>query len=147
MEFMQQLEYWHWLVAGMAFAILEVFAPGAVLIWFGVSAGLMGLLLLIFPGIPWELQIVLFVVLAVATTIAWWRYAKKNPGETDYPTLNRRGEQYVDRILTLELAIENGMGKVRVDDSTWKVQGPDLPAGSRVRVTDVNGTVLVVEAA
>ncbi len=39
----------------------------------------------------------------------------------------------------------NGVGKLRVDDTTWKVAGNDVPAGSRVRVTGVEGTILQVE--
>ena len=71
-----------------------------------------------------------------------------SPTETDLPTLNRRGEQYVGRHFTLEEAIVNGQGKIRVDDSTWKIEGPeDLPAGSQVQVIAVAGTVLKVEAA
>ncbi|MCG8379509.1 MAG: NfeD family protein, partial [Proteobacteria bacterium] len=58
---------------------------------------------------------------------------------------NRRGEQYVGRIFTLEEPIVNGVGKVKVDDSTWKVMGVDMPAGTKVRVLSVDGTILNVE--
>jgi hypothetical protein len=47
----------------------------------------------------------------------------------------------------LVTAIENGVGRARVGDSEWRVQGPDLPVGSRVRALSVNGNTLVVEAA
>ena len=40
----------------------------------------------------------------------------------------------------------NGVGKVVVDDSTWRVKGPDLPAGTHVRVVGVDGVVFVVES-
>jgi len=74
---------------------------------------------------------------------AWLR---RRPIETDHPTLNRRGEQYVGRRFTLDEPIVNGVGKLRVDDTTWKIMGDDLPAGSQVTVTGVDGTVLVVSA-
>ena len=48
---------------------------------------------------------------------------------------------------TLDQAIENGVGYVRLDDSRWKVSGPDLPKGTKVRVTGADGTVLEVEEA
>jgi hypothetical protein len=67
--------------------------------------------------------------------------------ESDQPHLNRRGSQYVGREFTLEAPIVNGVGKVDVDDSTWRVRGPNLPAGSQIRVTRIDGVVLVVEAA
>jgi membrane protein implicated in regulation of membrane protease activity len=43
--------------------------------------------------------------------------------------------------------ISGGYGRARVGDSVWKVSGPELPAGTRVRVTGADGTVLTVEAA
>ena len=42
--------------------------------------------------------------------------------------------------------IINGTGKVTVDDSTWKVKGPDLPVGTHIKVTGVDGVVFRVEA-
>ena len=64
---------------------------------------------------------------------------------SDEPHLNRRGEQYIGRVFTLDVAIVNGQGKVRVDDTTWKVQGDDCPVGTRVRVHGVDGVVLLVK--
>ncbi|MFD0936463.1 NfeD family protein, partial [Methylobacterium trifolii] len=40
-----------------------------------------------------------------------------------------------------------GAGRIRFDDTLWRVSGPDLPAGARVRVTGMAGTVLTVAAA
>jgi membrane protein implicated in regulation of membrane protease activity len=51
----------------------------------------------------------------------------------------------VGRTFTLEHPIVNGVGKVVVDDSTWRVKGPDLPAGSKVRVADIDSVIFVVE--
>jgi hypothetical protein len=144
---LEQLAYWHWWVLGVALAALEVFAPGAVLIWFGIAALAVGLLVLLLPGLPWTVQVVVFTALSVASLVGWRLYARSRPERTDYPALNRRAEQYVGRVLTLDEPIVNAMGKVRLDDSTWKVRGPDLPAGTRVRVQGVDGTLLVVQRA
>ena len=40
----------------------------------------------------------------------------------------------------------DGEGPLRVDDRSWRVTGPDTPAGARVRVARIEGTTLVVEA-
>ena len=66
-------------------------------------------------------------------------------GRSDHPTLNRRGEQYIGQVFVLDTAIARRFGKVRVGDTHWRVTGADAPAGMRVRVTDVDGVVLVVE--
>jgi membrane protein implicated in regulation of membrane protease activity len=53
------------------------------------------------------------------------------------------GTQYVGRVFTLETPIANGVGKLTVTDTTWKIRGPDTAAGTYVRVTAVEGTSLM----
>jgi len=142
---LEHLEFWHWWIAGVALVIIEVFAPGAIFMWLGISAGVVGAMLLAVPDISWQMQFLVFAVLSVGSIAGWRVYHKRNPTESDQPSLNRRGEQYVGRVFTLEDGISNGSGVVRVDDSRWKIEGEDLPAGTKVRVTGVEGTILKVE--
>ncbi len=144
MEWLQQVSYWNWLVLGVVFVILEVFAPGAIFIWLGISAGVVGLIMVILPGISWEFQILAFALFSVVSIVLWHHYQKKYPTETDQPRLNRRGEQYVDRTFTLDEPIVNGLGKIHVDDSSWRISGSDCPAGTKVVVVGVDGVVLKV---
>ncbi|MEF3007260.1 NfeD family protein, partial [Pseudomonas aeruginosa] len=58
----------------------------------------------------------------------------------------QRGRRYGGRVLVLSEAIVNGIGQVRLEDTVWRVAGPDLPRGSRVRVTGSEGATLRVEA-
>ena len=86
-------------------------------------------------------------VLSLVSLVAGRAYLKKNPVNTEGSSLNRRADQYVGRTFKLIEAITDGHGKVRVDDTIWKVIGPDLPEGASVKVTGATGTVLEVEAA
>ncbi len=144
---LEQIVFWHWWVAAVVFIVIEIVAPGFVFLWMGVAAGIVGLLLLAIPSMIWQIQFLIFALLSVATLVAWRAYLRRHPTETDRPALNRRGEQYVARVFTLEEAIVNGHGKLHVDDSTWKIEGEDLPSGAKVRVTGVESTVLKVEKA
>jgi hypothetical protein len=141
----EEIEFWHWWIAAIVLIVVEVFAPGTVALWMGVSAAVVGLLLLAIPDLTWQTQFLVFAILSVATVIGWRAYQLRYPTVSDQPTLNRRGEQYVGRVFTLDEAIVNGTGKIHVDDTMWKVEGADLPEGTRVRVTGVDGTVLTVE--
>ena len=132
MEFLETIEFWHWWVAAVVLIIVEALAPGAIFLWLGVSAAVVGAILLAAPEMSWEYQVLTFAVLSVGSVIGWRAYHKSHPTETDLPTLNRRGEQYVGRVITLDDAIVNRVGKVRLDDTSWKVEGEDLPAGSQV---------------
>jgi len=145
MILLDQIDYWHWLIAAVVLVVLEVFSPGVFFLWLGVAAAVVGGILWLMPELSWQTQFVMFAVLSVVSIIVARVVLIRRPIETDEPTLNRRGEQYVGRVLVLTEAIENGVGKVRVDDTQWRVNGVDSPAGTRVRVTGVDGTVLRVE--
>jgi len=142
-EFLKHLEWWHWIVFAVVLAAAETVVPGAVLIWFAASAAFIGLLLVVVP-IPWAWQLIGFAVLGVVAMLAYLNYRKKHVVFDEQPNLNRRGEQYVGRELVLVEPIEQGAGKARLGDGVWKVSGPELPAGARVRVTGVDGTILNV---
>jgi len=139
--------YWHWFVLGVLLVTLEIFAPSTFFLWLGISAALVGLVLLVIPGLSWPLQIILFAVLAVVTILVGRQYIRRRPIQSDEPLLNRRAEQYVGRVFTLEEPVVNGVGKVRVDDSTWRIAGPDIGAGAQVRITAADGVILKFEPA
>ncbi len=144
---MSGLAYWHWWLLAILLAGLEVFAPGFVFVWFAASAGVTGLLLLAWPTLAWQLQLTAFGALAVLAVLAWLRLRARLETPSDRPNLNRRAEQLVGQTVTLASAIENGRGRARIGDGWWSVQGPELPAGSRVRITGHDGAILRVEAA
>ncbi|MES9843807.1 MAG: NfeD family protein [Candidatus Sedimenticola sp. 6PFRAG5] len=144
MEWLENASYWHWWVVAVVLVILEVFSPGAFFLWLGISAGITGLIMLAVPDLSWQYQLLLFSVFSVASIMIWHLFLKHHPTESDHPVLNRRGEQYIDRVFTLDEPVVNGLGKIRVDDSTWKISGEDCDAGSRVRVVGVDGVVLKI---
>ena len=138
---LEQLTYWHWWILGVGLIVLEVFAPGTFFLW------MVGFILLLAPDLGWQYQFMVFSIFSIVSIAAWRLYLRNHPTQTDRPTLNRRGEQYVGRNFTLEHPIVNGLGKIHVDDSIWKIRGEDCAVGSRVKVTGVDGTILLVEKA
>jgi len=145
-EFASTLQWWHWWIAAGLLGILEAMAPGAVAIWFAAAAAVIGALLLVVP-IAWQLQLVLFGVLSVGALAAWRYWKRDHPETSTLPRLNQRAAQYIGEVCVLSEPIVQGYGKARVGDGFWKVRGPDLPAGTPVRVKAVEGTVLIVEGA
>jgi inner membrane protein len=143
--YLDTLAYWDWFIAALVLVILEIFAPGAVFMWLGIAAAVVGAAVFMAPDLDWKWQFTLFAVLAVVSIVVSRRYLKRRPLTTDHPDLNRRGAQYVGRDFTLDEAVAGGHGRMKVDDSTWRVVGPDLPAGARVQVTAVEGATLRIE--
>lgn len=137
-------EFWHWLVAGLVFVSIEPFIPGTFFLWMGISAGIVGLLVWVLPALSFEVQVLAFALLSIATILVSRRYLKRHPIASDEPLLNRRAEQYVGRVFTLQEPVVNGRGRLRVDDTVWRVEGEDCPAGTAVEVTGVDSTLLRV---
>lgn len=141
-------QFWHWWILAALFAGIEILAPGVFFIWLGAAAALTGLIALVIPGMGWEIEALIFAVLAVATVVGWRTYIRKAKAKDDPAAmLNRRGDQMIGRTAVLSEPIQNGRGKIKIDDSTWRVEGGDLPAGTQVKITGVDGAILKVEAA
>lgn len=142
-----EILFWHWWVLGIGLLVAEMLLPtGFFLIWIGVAAVVVGAAAWVAPGLPWEAQLVLFGVLSVASFFAWRRF-RPGHGPSDQPTLNRRGHSYVGRTFTLGAPIVNGVGKLHVDDSQWRITGPDAAAGAKVKVVAADGNTLQVQLA
>ena len=147
-----ELGPWNWMVLGFALLALEIVVPGFFLLWIGVAALVTGALSLQLWGAgfwTWEIQVLVFLVLSLAVAFSGKKIMGRRGDDSDQPLLNRRAEQFVGRMATLAEPINDGRGRLRLDDTVWRVTGPDLPAGTRVRVAKVGQSELelIVEAA
>jgi membrane protein implicated in regulation of membrane protease activity len=136
---------WNWLIFGLILMALELLAPGIFLFWLGLAAFLVGVLSFVVQ-LSWQTQLLIFAILAVAAVPLWRRMARPNPGANNSPFLNKRADALVGRVCTLEKPIVDGFGRVRIDDTVWRVAGPDAPAGSRVKFVQADGASLTVAA-
>jgi inner membrane protein len=138
-----QLGPWLWFALAVVLFVLESIVPGVHFVWFGLSAMIVGILALA-VSVAWQWQLIAFALIALAA-VYWVRHkSREESANPDVPDLNVRGAQYIGRLVTIEDAIVNGRGKVRVGDTVWVAEGEDGPKGTSVRVTGVDGTVLVV---
>jgi inner membrane protein len=144
-----ELGPWIWWVAGLVLLAAEMIVPGFFLVWIGLAALAVGILSLLLWDAGfwiWEVQLIVFAALSVASTFVGRRLTLRHDA-TDEPFLNQRGASLVGRTATLSEPITEGRGRIRLDDTIWQVMGPDLPAGTRVRVIASTGRDLTVEAA
>ena len=146
-EMFSTLGTWNWLIFGLLLMGLELLAPGVFMFWLGLAALLVGLLsFAVSPS--WQLQLLMFAVFAVAAVPLWRRFASSPASASkSNPFLNKRTDALVGRVFTLEKPIVDGSGTVRIDDTIWRVAGPDAPAGSRVKIVQADGASLTVAAA
>ncbi|MGQ0674093.1 MAG: NfeD family protein [Hyphomicrobium sp.] len=150
-EFLAGFGLWNWFFLASVLLAMEVVIPGVHFLWFGLAAAVVGIVAF---GVDaaghgaaftpaW--QLVAYALVSVATLFGVKKFLLKRTTSSDEPSLNVRGAHYIGREFMVENAIQSGRGKVRVGDTLWPAEGADAPAGAKVRVKAVNGTVLVVE--
>ena len=136
---------WLWLIGGVVLLIAEVIAPGFFLVFVGAAAMATGLFTVLF-GLGPAAQLALFAIYAVIAVMIGRRfYANRTADSTD-PLLNDRAARLVGRSVTVVEAVDEQSGRVRVGDSEWSARGGPAAAGTRVRITGVEGNCLTVEA-
>lgn len=147
MPFDMRWDVFLWTVVALLLVAAEVMAPGAFMLWLAFAAGATMVIVWLIPGLPFLVQAIVFVVLAF---ISVQFYRKRFHGKevvSDQPTLNRRTEQLIGKVVALDRAIERGTGRVQIADAFWEVSGPELPAGTSVRIVGADGMTLRVEVA
>lgn len=145
-----ELGPWSWWVIGLLFLGVEILLPGIFFLWIGVAAMIVGTISFALwdsPIWPWQLQITVFAVLSVITGYMGKRYFGDRQKESDEPLLNQRTEGLIGRVATLDGPIENGRGRIKLDDTSWAIEGPDLKSGEKIKVISASSNRLKVEQA
>ena len=136
--------YGWWLLA-LVLVAAEMIAPGYFLLWIGIAAAVMGLVMLVLPGLPVLAQALAFALLSIAACLAYWKFVRPLAEQrNDQPLLNQRGQRMIGRRVLVVEAIVHGRGKVGVGDGQWLAEGPDLPVGSEVEIIALQGTTFTV---
>ena len=139
-------DHWGWLVFAALLGVGEVLMPGVFLIWVALAAAVTGLIALLLPvSVP--VQLLIFALLCLLSVWGGRRWYAANPVDSQDPLLNDRTARLIGEVVLVVEPIEAGRGRVKVGDSVWSCRGPDAPAGSRVRVTGAEASVLQVELA
>jgi membrane protein implicated in regulation of membrane protease activity len=140
--------FWHWWAVAAVLLVFEMMLPGVVFLFLAIGAAASGLFLMVVPGLGLELQLFTFAVVSVLSAVVLRPTLKRlQRGRGVDENLNARGNSLIGRTIVLDAPILRGQGRVKLGDGSWSVTGPDMAAGSRVRVTAVRGTELTVEPA
>lgn len=147
MAWMESLDtHWWWMIFAVLLGIGEIILPGIFLIWIAVAAAVTGIISFILP-ISSAVQMVIFALLCLLATWAGRRWYADNPVESSDPLLNDRVARLIGEVVTVVEPIENGRGRVRVNDGVWSCRGSDAPVGAQVRIVSADASVLMVEPA
>lgn len=139
------INYWQWWILACILFIMEVLIPGTFLLWIGITAVITGLIVWLFGSVAVALQLGLFAILSVFSVILWHKFFRRLPLKSQIPYLNDRARMLIGQELILKTSLVQGEGKIIVNDTHWKVTGPDLKAGTKIKIHAVNGSVLCIE--
>jgi membrane protein implicated in regulation of membrane protease activity len=143
METIAALGPWFWMILAAILFVLELVSPGIFLMWFGVAAAITGLIVFRYD-IGWQWQILSFGGLSLVSALLANKYLTRNPSESERPLLNELAIQLVGQSFELLDPIVNGRGSIKTGDTVWRVEGPELPRGTRITVVGTDGTLLKV---
>ena len=139
---------WAWWILGIALLVAEIAVPGNFLVWVGIAGILTGVLSNMFWETSWWVWEVQWLSFAALSGLSLWlgrQWLHRSHRQSEEPTLNQRGASLVGRTADLIEPLHNGRGRVKIGDTIWIVAGPDLPAGSKVKVVASEGSDLRVE--
>lgn len=148
--------YWLWIVIGMAFMALEIVLPTFMMLWFGVSAVIVGVVLFIFPSMGITAQVLLWTALSVVIAVAWFKLLR--PLSIDKTKAGLSREAMIGQTGMVIQAPQNGeRGKLRLPapilgSDEWQFivaksndNSQPIALGDRVRVVEISGNSLVIE--
>jgi len=146
-----ELAWWHWMVLGLGLCLVELAVPAFFIIWFGLGALLVGVAMLVAPGMAFSTQILLWTVASVMMTVLWFRVLRKDGGKTRSGQANEvLGEVGVLVRAVEPLGVASVPGEVRFQKpilgaDVWPCLADEaIAAGERVRVLAVDGQFLRV---
>ncbi len=144
-----QIVWWHWIVLGFCLIGLELVIPSFTIIWFGLGALVVGLLVLLWSGFPMAAQIALWSVASISFTLLWFKYLKPK-GNKSSAGLSKEGIVGETGMIIRGTPDTYGHGVVRFRISVlgadeWHCYSDQvLNVGDTVRVIDIEGQILKV---
>jgi membrane protein implicated in regulation of membrane protease activity len=137
------LLWWHWGVITLCLFALEVMAPGAFFLWLAMGSGAVSLILLGVPHLSLGGQLIFFALFSLVGLVVGKKWFKKHD-HTPNSFLNNRAQAYIGQVYTLAEPMVHGRGHLKIDDTVWTLMGEDMPAGTIVRITGLEGLSLKV---
>jgi len=138
---LENLNYLHWLVFGLALVIVELFLWSMFLLWIGASAITVSIVFYLYPEVSWGLQVLSFLLLSAVSTFLSKKYF---PVKTVDDELNLNAKSHIGKECTV-VSIENSIVKVRLGESLWFAKGCEMSVGQKVQIVDVDSSTFIVE--
>lgn len=149
---MESLEWWHWIAAGLFLVMAELVLLSFVVLWFGLGAVIVGLLLWMMPGMSLAVQMLIWSAASCAMVALWFKLFKphlykSHVGQSDDATLIGEVGLLAREVAPFQRG-EVRFQKPMIGADIWGcIADETIAAGERVRVVSVEGTLVKVKKA
>lgn len=142
------MEWWHWILAGLILILMELAVPVFFILWFGLGALLVGMLQLLFPGLSATTQLSLWGVASLAMVILWFRIFKPGWHKTRIGSAGGEAIGEIGLLVTSIAPFERGRVRFQrpvlgAEEWACLAENP-IAAGERVKVVGIEGSFLKV---
>ena len=146
-----QVDWWYWVVAGVALLLCELAIPLFVMVWFGLSAIAVGILLALLPSVGLTAQLSLWLILSIVLVVCWFRVFKPNQHKTRAGMADNNVVGEVGLLTRPVAPFQKGevrFQKPLLGSEVWAcISEQEIAAGERVRIVQVEGTLLTISKA
>ena len=135
-----------WLSLFVIMLIVEAIGPALVSVWFAFGA-LLSLIVSFIPGVPWWVEVIIFVVVSGATLLAlrpvFQKYFKRNSYKSNIDSFQGKRGYVIEDITYLK------PGAVKIGDVSWTAvpldQKTEIKENEIIEVVGVHGNKLIVK--
>ena len=143
-------EWWHWMVLGLSLTMAEMAIPAFFLVWFGIAAAAVGVILLAVPELALASQILLWAALSAMLVGLWFRYLKPRTRTAVGTSAANVGGEVGILVsgVTPETRAQVRFQNPILGADVWECYADTaIRAGERVRIVAVEGSYIKVEQA
>ncbi len=139
--------YWHWLILGGIFLIIEVTSLTTFFLFFSISAFIMAAITGFWPNLDLPWQMFIAAILALISCISFYQVYKRRRKNTSENDVNDRLKQYVGLKVTLIEDAQNGISKTKIGDTLWRIEIADGHKGDEVEIVSYHSTTFIAKKA
>jgi inner membrane protein len=130
---------WYWLIGGLVVAGLEMVVAGVFLLWIGLGAMIVGVLLLLMPDLSLTAQLLIFAVTMLASIGLGFVIQKRSGLQSGAVEINRELHALVGMHCEVASDFAAGRGRIRIGDTTYAAQGEgEIRSGEIVEIVSAD---------
>jgi membrane protein implicated in regulation of membrane protease activity len=143
-----QPEWWHWAVLGIGLVIAELAVPAFFIVWFGLGALLVSIVVLVAPSLSLTAQLLTWTLASVAMVVLWFRIFKPGMHKTKVGMADSNIVGEVGMLIRDVEPFQKGQVRFQkplVGSEVWEcIADEAIKSGERVRVLGIEGSFLKV---